>query len=74
LFACDADSIPDDDANRDDADHNAGSAGLRSLLVRDPYASQLLDGDCAATRRSWALSARDEPDFRPQFMDIECYP
>jgi hypothetical protein len=52
LFACDADSIPDDDANRDDADHNAGSAGLRSLLVRDPYASQLLDGDCAATRRS----------------------
>jgi hypothetical protein len=50
LFACDADSIPDDDANRDDADHNAGSAGLRSLLVRDPYASQLLDGDCAAQR------------------------
>jgi hypothetical protein len=45
LFACDADSIPDDDANRDDADHNAGSAGLRGLLVRDPYASQLLDGE-----------------------------
>jgi hypothetical protein len=62
LFACDADSIPDDDANRDDADHNAGSAGLRSLLVRDPYASQLLDGDCAATRRSWALSAPADDD------------
>jgi hypothetical protein len=26
LFACDADPIPDDDANRDDSDHNAGSA------------------------------------------------
>jgi hypothetical protein len=40
---------------RDDADHNAGSAGLRGLLVRDPYASQLLDGDCAA-RPNWLLS------------------
>ena len=53
LFACDADSFPDDDANRDDADHNAGSAGLRGLLVRDPYASQLLDGE-----KVWEIRGR----------------
>jgi hypothetical protein len=45
LSACDAESIPDDDANRDDAEHKTGSVGLRGLLVRDPYASQLLDGE-----------------------------
>ena len=45
LFACNAHSIPGDDVNHDDADQNAGSAGLRGLLVRDPYASQLLGGE-----------------------------
>ena len=38
---------------RDDADHNAGSAGLRGLLVRDPYASQLLDG-----QKIWEIRGR----------------
>jgi hypothetical protein len=39
-FACNADSIAGDAADQD-----VGSAGLRGLLVRDPYASQLLDGE-----------------------------
>lgn len=38
---------------RDDADHKTGSAGLRGLLVRDPYASQLLDGE-----KIWEIRGR----------------
>jgi hypothetical protein len=34
-------------------DHNAESAGLRGLLERDPYASQLLDGE-----KIWEIRGR----------------
>jgi hypothetical protein len=53
LFACNAHPIPGDDVNHDDADQNAGSAGLRGLLVRDPYASQLLGGE-----KIWRIRGR----------------
>ena len=37
----------------DAADQELGNAGLRGLLVRDPYASQLLDGD-----KNWEIRGR----------------
>ena len=39
-------SIADGIAGQDE-----GSSGLRGLLVRDPYASQLLDGEKSGIRR-----------------------
>jgi hypothetical protein len=48
-----ADPTPGGEANQDADDHDAEDSGLRGLLVRDPYASQLLDGD-----KIWEIRGR----------------